>query len=308
MKKSLVSTIKTVIQVVKNLDESRRIYEEGLGLKCVTEAETSVNEIGELWGISDGNFRIARFAREGEDFGCVDLVENKNATATIRDKNRAFDYGIMTFNYRTNNIEKAVPMLEKIGCEAVSEVLNYNVGKPMRELMFNTPSGERLTIIEVGGVNDDLPVFNEAIATVGLVVPKMSDAKLFYEQGLGLQTAIAFQAAGSPFDSLLGVKKLESLDFATLTSDGNWTGKIELLELETGETPINTNEHADFSHTGYSFVTFLAEDLDAVAESCKKVGAKIVIEPKEFNRPFHEGKRAMIVRSLGGEYLEIIEI
>jgi hypothetical protein len=136
----------------------------------------------------------------------------------------------------------------------------------------------------------------------------MSDAKLFYEQGLGLQTAIAFQAAGSPFDSLLGVKKLESLDFATLTSDGNWTGKIELLELETGETPINTNEHADFSHTGYSFVTFLAEDLDAVAESCKKVGAKIVIEPKEFNRPFHEGKRAMIVRSLGGEYLEIIEI
>jgi catechol 2,3-dioxygenase-like lactoylglutathione lyase family enzyme len=307
-KNALVSTIKTVVQVVKNLDKSRRIYEEGLGLKCVTEAETSASEIGELWGISDGNFRIARFAREGEDFGCVDLVENKKATTTIRDKNRAFDYGIMTFNYRTNNIEKAVPMLEKVGCEAVSEVLNYNVGKPMRELMFNTPSGERLTIIEVGGVNDNLPVFNEAIATVGLVVPKMSDAKLFYEQGLGLQTAIAFQAAGSPFDSLLGVKKLESLDFATLTSDGNWTGKIELLELETGENAVNINELADFSHTGYSFVTFLAEDLDAVAKSCRKVGAEIIIEPKRFNRPFHEGKRAMLVRALGGEYLEIIEI
>jgi catechol 2,3-dioxygenase-like lactoylglutathione lyase family enzyme len=306
-KNALVSTIKTVIQVVKNLDDSRRIYEDGLGLKCVAESETSANQIGELWGISDGNFRIARFAREGEDFGCVDLVENKNAAAPIRDKNRAFDYGIMTFNYRTNNIEKAVPMLEKVGCEAVSEILNYNVGKPMRELMFNTPTGERLTIIEVGGVNDDLPVFNEAIATVGLVVPKMSDAKLFYERGLGLQTAIAFQAAGSPFDSLLGVKKLESLDFATLTADGNWTGKVELLELETGEDAINTNEHADFSHTGYSFVTFLAEDLDAVAESCRKVEAKIVVEPKEFARPFHEGKRAMIVRALGGEYLEIIE-
>ena len=84
---SLVTTIKTVVQVVKNLDESRCIYEEGLGLKCVAEAETSVAEIGELWGVSSGNFRIARFAREGEDFGCVDLVENKNATATMRDKN-----------------------------------------------------------------------------------------------------------------------------------------------------------------------------------------------------------------------------
>jgi catechol 2,3-dioxygenase-like lactoylglutathione lyase family enzyme len=306
-KTALVSTIKTVVQVVQNLDDSRRIYEQGLGLKCVAEAETSASEIGELWGISDGNFRIARLVREGEDFGCVDLVENKNATATIRDKNRAFDYGIMTFNYRTNNIEKAVPMLENVGCEAVSEVLNYNVGKPMRELMFNTPSGERLTIIEVGGVNDDLSVFSEAIATVGLVVPKMSDSKLFYENGLGLNTAIAFQAAGSPFDSLLGVKKLENLDFATLTSDGNWTGKIELLELETGETANNTNEFADFSHAGYSFVTFLADDLNAVATSCRKVGAEIIVEPKEFNRPLHEGKRAMIVRSLGGEYLEIIE-
>ena len=138
---SLVSTIKTVVQVVNNLDESRRIYEAGLGLKCVAEAETSVNEIGELWGVSDGNFRLARFAREGEDFGGVDLVENKEATATMRDKNRAFDFGIMTFNYRCNNIEKAVPMLEKVGCHPVSEILNYNVGKPMRELMFNTPTG-----------------------------------------------------------------------------------------------------------------------------------------------------------------------
>jgi catechol 2,3-dioxygenase-like lactoylglutathione lyase family enzyme len=304
---ALVSTIKTVVQVVKNLDESRKIYEEGLGLVCIGEAKTSVEEIGELWGISSGTFRIARFAREGEDFGCVDLVENLDANLPMRDQNRAFDFGIMTFNYRTNNIEKAVPMLEKVGCKPVSEILEYNVGKPMRELMMNTPTGERLTIIEVGGVNDDLPVFNEAIATVGLVVPKMADAKLFYEEGLGLQTAIAFQAAGSPFDSLLGMNKLEKLDFATLTSDGNWTGKIELLELETGENPENTNELADFSHTGYSFVTFTADDLDAVVESCKNVGAKITVEPTEFNRPFHEGKRAMILRSLGGEYVEIIE-
>ncbi len=304
---AIVTTIKTVVQVVKNLDESRKIYEEGLGLICVGESETSSDEIGELWGIERGSFRIARFAREGEDFGCVDLVENLDANSAIRNQNRAFDLGIMTLNYRTNNIEKAVPMLEKVGCKTVSNILNYNVGKPMRELMLNTPTGERLTIIEVGGVNDELAVFNEAIATVGVVVPLMADSKLFYEKGLGLQTAIAFQAAGSPFDSLLGVNKLDKLDFATLTSDGNWTGKVELLELETGETPINTNELAGLSNTGYSFVTFLADNLDVVAESCKKVGAEIIVEPKEFERPFHESKRAMIIRSLGGEYLEIIE-
>jgi catechol 2,3-dioxygenase-like lactoylglutathione lyase family enzyme len=306
-KKSLVSTVKTVVLCVKNLDESRRVFENGLGLKCVQTVETTSEKVGEIWGVPGKNFRVARFARDGEDFGCLDLVENQDANQTIRNKTRAFDFGIMTLNFRTNNIEKALPKLLETGCEAVSEVLEYNVGKPMRELMLNTPSGERLTIIEAGGVNDDLPVFNEAIATVGLVVPKMSDAKRFYEDCLGLQTAIAFQASGSPFDTLLGVKKLDKLDFATLTADGNWTGKIELLELETGEIPQNTNKFADFSHTGYCFATFLAEDLDAVAESCRKIGSEIFVPPEKFNRPFHENKKVMIIRSFGSEYLEIIE-
>jgi hypothetical protein len=304
---NLISPIKTVVNVVKNIDESRKIYEDSIGLQCIGEGETSAAEIGELWGIEKGNFRISRFARQSEDFGCVDLVENINASKTIRQNNRVFDFGIMTLNFRTNNIEKAVPMLEKIGCKAVSPILEYNVGKPMRELMMICPTGERLTIIEVDGIKDDLPIFNEAIATVGLVVGKMIDAKQFYEKCLGLKTAISFQASGSPFDSLLGVKKLDKLDFATLTSEGNWTGKVELLELETGEIPNNTNEFADFSHTGYTFLTFLTENIDAVADSCKKSGAKIIVEPKVFNRPFHKGKRAMIVRSSGGEYLEIIE-
>jgi hypothetical protein len=303
----LVSTIKTVVNVVKNISESRKIYENCLGLQCVDETKISAGEIGKLWGSKEGTFHISRFAREGEDFGCIDLVENINANKPIREKQRAFDYGIMTLNFRTNNIEKAVPMLEKVGCEPVSEVLEYNVGKPMRELMFICPTGERLTIIEVGGIKADLPVFNEAIATIGLVVRKMYDAKLFYENGLGLKTAIAFQASGSPFDSLLGLKKLDMLDFATLTSEGNWMGKVELLELDTGETPINTNELANMSHTGYTFLTFMTENIGDVVESCKKTGAKIIVEPKIFNRPFHSGKKAMIVRSLSGEYLEIIE-
>jgi catechol 2,3-dioxygenase-like lactoylglutathione lyase family enzyme len=306
-KKSLVSTIKTVVMVVKNPDESRRIFEDGLGLKCIGETQTSHKEIGEIWGVSEGNFRIVRMKREGEDFGCIDLVENPKAEKPIRDARKPFDYGILTLNFRTNNIEKAVAKLEDCGCKSVSEILDYNVGKPMREKMMILPTGERLTIIQIGEATNDAPFFNEAIATAGMVVPSMSDAKRFYTDTLGLTISIKFQASGSPFDKLLGVSTLDKLDFATLTADGIWTGKVELLELETGETPINTNEFADFSHTGYSFVTFLAEDLDAVAESCRKIGAEIIIEPKKFNRPFHEGKRAIIVRALGGEYLEIIE-
>lgn len=307
-KTSLVSTIKSVVQVVKNLDEARRIYENGLGLTCVGETKTTFAEIGELWGIEQGNFRVARFARKGEDFGCVDLVENTAAETSIRNSRRSFDFGIMTLNFRTNNLEKAIEKLESCGAEATSAILEYNAGKPMREVMMITNSGERLTVLEVGGKDEALPIFGEAIATVGMVIPQMKTAKAFYENGLGLQTAIAFQAAGSPFDMLLGVKQLDKLDFATLTANGNWTGKVELLELEVAdETPKNTAEFAGFSRTGYTFKTFLTADIFAVAESCRKNGAEITVAPKVFNRPFHAGKLAMIAHSTGGEYLEIIE-
>ncbi len=307
-KTSLVSTIKSVVQVVKNLDNARKIYENGLGLTCVGETKTTFAEIGELWGVEQGNFRVARFARAGENFGCVDLVENTAAETSIRNSQRSFDFGIMTLNFRTNNLEKAIEKLESCGAEATSAILEYNAGKPMREVMMITNSGERLTVLEVGGKDEALPIFGEAIAAVGMVIPQMQTAKAFYENSLGLQTAIAFQAAGSPFDMLLGVKQLDKLDFATLAADGNWTGKVELLELEVAdETPKNTNEFAGFSRAGYTFNTFLTANIFAVAESCRKNGAEITVAPKVFNRPFHAGKRALIARSTGGEYLEIIE-
>lgn len=305
---ALVSTVKSVVQVVKKLDESRLLYEKGLGLKCVAEEIFSANELTAAFGVTDGFFRFARFAREGEDFGCVDLIENIKASAPLRDQNRPFDYGIMTLNFRTNNIEKAVSILDKVGCEPVSQILQYNVGKPMREVMMITPTGERLTILEVGGTNYDLPVFNEAIATVGLVVPKMSQAKRFYEHVLGLKTAIAFQAAGTPFDSLLGVQVLNKLDFATLTAGSNWTGKIELLELETGEMPAGKFYNDRLLYTGYSHIRFLTDDIEKVAEKFRQYGIQFSLFSIGSDSFFYGCKKMILVCSPSGEFIEILEI
>ncbi len=294
MGNALVSTIKTVVQVVADLDESRKIYEGGLGLVCVGEETTD-----SFWTLSGKTHRIARFAREGEDFGCVDLIENRNATAQIRDSSRAFDYGIVTLNYRTNNIEKAVERLREHGAEPVSEILSYDVGKPMSELMMNTSTGERLTIIQIGDPTDEEPFFNEAIATAGMVVPEMKTARKFYGEILGLGVSIEFQAKGSPFDKLLGVSTLDKLDFATLTSDGNWTGKVELLELDVpGESAKQTN--ADGSKTGYWMNTFLSENIENLAG---KLSADIV----RIERPFHGNCRAFLAKAAGGELIEVVE-
>lgn len=306
--KNLVSPIKSVVLTVQSLDKVRRIFEDGIGLKCVGETETGFQEIGEIWGVAKGNFRVVRFARNDErDFGCLDLVENVEAKNSIRSPNRPFDYGIFTLNFRTNNLEKAIEILTRLGAKPVSKPMIYNVGKPMHEVMFNLPGGNRLTVLQLGDANYDLPVFSEPVATFGMITPSMNDSVKFYRDALGMNLAITFQHSGAPFDELLGIRDEMSMDFATLTARDNWMGKVELLQLEVAnQTPENTSEKADFWHTGYTFLTVLTEDIFQVKNACQQAGAKIIVEPFEVNRPFHEKSKAMIVRSLGGEYLEII--
>ncbi len=275
-----ISAVKSVVQIVRNLEESSLIYESGLDLERV-HSET----------VNDKH--TATFARPGDDFGMIRLVEDPNALSPIRDVSRPNDFGIMTLNFRTNDIDRAVERLRQVGCEPISAILDYNVGKPMREVMFATPTGERLTIIEVGGKAEGLAVYTEALATVGLVIPSMSASLNFYENGLGLNKAIAFQASGAPFDSLLGVKRLDKLDFATLNSGTNWTGKVELLELETDSQPMPTDARPN--RTGYRLVTFETNDLDSAARRCLETGAEIV----------DETSLSIVFRAPGGELIEI---
>ncbi|MBK8149862.1 MAG: VOC family protein [Acidobacteria bacterium] len=275
-----VSAVKSVVQVVRNLEESRVIYESVLGLVRVRTA-------------SSGESRTETYALPGDDFGMIRLVENPNASAPVRDVSRPFDFGIMTLNFRTSDIDAALARLQAVGCRPISGILDYNVGKPMREAMLATPTGERLTIIEVGGRVEDVPVFSEAIATVGLVVPSMGESLRFYERGLGLTKAIAFQSSGAPFDSLLGVGRLDKLDFATLNSGKNWTGKVELLELETDANPIQTVASAD--RTGYLMAAFETDDLDAAVSAGIENGGKVI----------DRSEAAAVIRAPGGELVEI---
>ena len=292
--KSLVSTIRSVVQVVDDFETAAQFYEDGLDLENAEQ-----EGLDDFYGAELQGNRIARFERPGEPFGCIELVENPNANEPIRNDSRPFDFGILTLNFRTSDIDRAVRQLEDHGAEPISEILSYNVGKPMRELMMTAPTGDRLTILEVGGKVADQPLFSEAIATVGMVVPSMAESRRFYEELMELETAVAFEAKGSPFDTLLGVTQLNRLDFATLTADGNWTGKVELLELdiggESGEQRV-----ANGSSTGYWMFSMLTEDLTEVAE---RTGAQI----QEINRPFFGRCRVVLLKASGGEIIEVIE-
>jgi catechol 2,3-dioxygenase-like lactoylglutathione lyase family enzyme len=305
---SIAEPIGSVVMVVADIEPATRLFEEGIGLRVVGEERSTTSTIGELWGVADGDFRVRRLARADRRFGCVDLVESRRAAAAIRDPDRAFDFGIFSLNFRTADLDRALERLKALGARPISEPVAYDVGKPMREVLLEIDGGARITLIQVGDPNRTAPLFAEPVATYGVVVPSMDAAQAFYRDVFGLEVAIAFKHSGPPFDAALGIAGDLTMDFATLTARGEWMAKLELLVLEVaGEKPENRSELADFEHTGYSFLTFVAKDLERIGSACGEARAAVIVEPKRFRRPFHGDTRAMIVRAPGGEYLEVIE-
>lgn len=307
-KNSIIRPIRSVVTVVRDLESATQLLTEGIGFEVVSEAVTSTASVGEIWGVADGDFRVRRLERAGSGLGAIDLVESKAATRPIRDRGRAFDLGIFSLNFRTADLDAAVELLTALGAAKVSEPVAYDVGKPMREVLMETAEGTRITLIQIGDADPSRPLFEEPVATYGVIVPSMDQSQVFYRDALGLEVAIAFSHSGPPFDEALGIDGDLSMSFATLTARGEWMAKLELLQLDvTGETAENRSELGDFAHAGYTFLTLVCEDIEAARAACVGAGGAVIVEPKAFDRPFHEGARTMIVRAPGGEYLEIIE-
>ncbi len=306
--KCIVRPIRTVVQIAHDLELATDIFTNGIGFEIVGETVAKTEDVGELWGIRDAGFRVRRLARAGTEFGAVDLVESPRAASPMRDPKRAYDRGLFSLNFRTGDLDGAMVRLAALGATAISDPVGYDVGKPMREVLMDIGDGTRITLIQVGDTDVSAPLFGEPVATYGLIVPSVQSSLGFYRDALGLEVAIAFSHTGPPFDTALGIEGDLAMEFATLTAGGEWMAKLELLELNvSGTAPENRSELADFEHCGYAFLTWLTNEIGATRKICVAAGADVIVEPKRFTRPFHEGSRAMIIRAPGGEYLEFIE-
>src|SRR5260221_4068337 len=112
----LVSAASAVLICVRDLDAARSFYETGLGLTCTGVTEKIDPDTRSLWGIGDGAIRVARLTRPGDAFGMVELVAwEGNTGEPIRDQSRPSDCGLLTLNFTTLDIERALPHLSSLG-------------------------------------------------------------------------------------------------------------------------------------------------------------------------------------------------
>jgi catechol 2,3-dioxygenase-like lactoylglutathione lyase family enzyme len=243
----------------------------------------------------------------------VELVQWDGGTdEPIRDVARPWDYGLLTLNFATTDIERAIPHLQSFGATFVSPPHVYELapGKRLREVMVYAPGGERHTLLQVGEATPgSAHPLSGPVVTVGMMVPSIAAARAFYGDALGLSVAMETERIGGPFTQTMKVPAETRMQMLLLTSGGNWTGKLMLFELTLPDGDLGAqdrSERIDGRFTGHWMLSLVASDLDVLAERCREAGARVLNGPVEIDRPFIGRTRAMILRAPGGVPLEVI--
>jgi catechol 2,3-dioxygenase-like lactoylglutathione lyase family enzyme len=300
-----ISPVNSVIIRVADLVAARSFYETTLGLSCVGEVSDIAAETRALWGTQAGTMRAARFAKPGEPFGMIDLVEwSEGVNEPVRQQ--TFASGSFTLNFRVGDFDRAVEQLMTAGAKLISEPLEYEAGNRLREAMVITPLGERATILQVGDAITTSHPLGEAVATIGNIVPDLQRTIAFYRDALRLKLALTIDQQGEPFCSLLGAPPETRLQFALLTSGTSWVGKFEFMQLTLPQAN-DTVARNDGRHTGYWMMSVLTEDLQELRQVAESAGAQIIAVPRQVERPFVGPAQAMIMRAPGGELLECLQ-
>lgn len=307
----VVSAIKSAVIRVPSIQQARPFYEKLLGLRALAESDGLSDKMRRLWGLDVRQVKCLRLAKPGDNFGMLDLVELTGQTATpLRNPQRPCDYGWFTLNLKTNHLDRALEAVRTLGAQPVSRPHSYEAGgKQIREAMINLASGERLTLLQVGAPDANAPLFGEALATMGAVVPSLANSLAFYRDALGLSVAVSIDQTGEPFATMLGAPANTRVQMSLLTSGGNWTGKFELLQLTPPPGTVfqmDTNRDADGVRLGFWMMSVMTPDMDVLQAACRRAGVSVVRGPATIDRPCYGRVKAMIVRAPGGELLECL--
>lgn len=307
--KPMISAIKSAVIRVQEIETARPFYQNVLGLHVLSETDMLTDKARRLWGLNARQVRCLRLGKPGDNFGMLDLVELIGQTSEpLRNPQRPWDYGWFTLNVKTSNLDRAVEAVMALGAQPVAPAHSYEAGgKAIREVMINLTSGERLTLLQVGPADEAAPLFGEPLATMGAVVPSLPEALAFYRDALGLNVAVSLDQTGEPFTAMLGVPSETRVQMALLTSDGNWTGKYEFLQLtlpQGAQPALDCNREADGMRLGFWMMSVMTPDMDQMQAACRHAGVSVVRGPATIDRPCFGRVKAMVIRAPGGELIE----
>jgi catechol 2,3-dioxygenase-like lactoylglutathione lyase family enzyme len=307
----VVSPVRSVLLAVDNLKAAKDFYEQGLGMTCIQEATAISGDVRDFWGIGPGAVNMALMAQPDDPFGMVELIQCECGTGQpIRDQSRPYDYGLLTLNFRTHDINAAVAHLEKFGAKCYAPPVRYKYlpDTYLYEVMLEGLYHERYTILQVGEPEPaGKHLIGDVLATVGTVVPSGAKAQAFYGDTLGMTRSFELNASGEPFSTLIGMGADTQMHMQMFTSAGNWTGKLEAINLSSAAIKSEaTREKMNGCFAGYWMISMISDNMEMLAQRIEQNDYQIEKADSTVDRPFVGSSRAMLLHGPGGVPIEIL--
>jgi catechol 2,3-dioxygenase-like lactoylglutathione lyase family enzyme len=319
----MVTAARTITVGVSDLTEGRRLFGQVMQLK--EEGQwIAPRDLLDAWGLPQGTMaRIVDFSCNGYPMGRLRLAEfSPPAQVKVRldhgpaavDTN--LDVGPKAIDfYVADPIANTVKRLVDAGYQPRSAPKKHQIGHSIsEELLFSGPDDVPLLLM-VGhqhaatslrpGSPDGL--FSE-IATVSVVAGDLVASRHFYGELLGL---VPVNDAETPDEyrdlvcQLVGAPKGTRVHFLLYAQPGEASGKILLVHFfaATGKRLVGRMQPG---HLGFSMLTHLTPDLDALHERLQAGGVSIVCPPQLVMLP-DGATRMMLVRGPNEEMFEFLE-
>ena len=306
-----VSPIRAVILNVASMDTARRFYEDALGMECLDDVHTLDSALRGLWGVGEGDVKLVSMGLRQDPYARVELLSWEGCTGQpLRDQKNVFDYGILTLNLRTPDIDKALTHLESCGATVISRPVKYpyQANIFLYEAMVIGPNQERYTLLQIGEPQPvKTHVIGDVIATTGTVVPDSADAQRFYSDLLGLSKAFEMDEPGELFAPLLGTSADFRMRMTLYTAGDCWTGKLETIEFtqesaEFAPLPIQT----EWRRAGYMMLSLEANQPQQLLDMLEQKEYPVEKAAEKIDRPFFGPCQMMMTVAPGGVPIEFI--
>jgi catechol 2,3-dioxygenase-like lactoylglutathione lyase family enzyme len=324
----MVSAMKMVTIGVCDMAEGLHLFRDIMGLRLDAEYEAS-DALRALWHLTpDTKVSLAELSCQGYPCGIVRLASFSPApTQKVR-----VHSGLGTFDSATDIGPKAIDFYVRApikdtynrvieaGYEARSAPILHEVGDTIsEEFVFWGPDGVPILLMvghrhgsdhmRAGSPHGD---FSE-VPTVSIIAGDLERTKQFYGDVLGLKAIVDTSTAAefqNQVNELTGTPKgtdTSWLVYVQNTAAGREepSGKILLLYFHeaTGKRLVDRMRPG---HLGFSLLTHLCEDLDALADDVAKAGFEIFSGPGEVEID-GETRRIMLVKGPNEEMFEFIE-
>ncbi len=309
---ALTSPLKAVSMVTNSLQETRRFYEDGMGLTC-SKGELS-DDIKRIWRLAnDGNWQLHSCTRPQTSDGIeVRLLSSDLPGKEVRSDFDVKRNGIMSLGFAISGIEAHEEKMVDLG---------YPTNDGITTITLPTTSGGTYVVKEShykGPHNSynlgiERPEGFDSVAAVdansglggpaysAMMVPDADVFKAFMEDVLGYEARrdIEFESSG-PGGGLIGIEKGTKLRFIQMYSPGSTSNYM--IVMSVGDLSLPASAEILPPNLGLMMMTYETSNFDKVASRME--GAEVTATSTLVTA---KGDRRVTFRAPNGTLIEIIE-